>query len=247
MRLPVNVYLVAFVFFASLCSYNFHYLLGRAFQQNKITLSLLYSRFSGVLVLLAGFTGLTVFYFDAHISLVNIAIAFALTFTYSIPLFPFRAVAFTRKAGIVKTLLLAFTWMFVTAYLPLAEFNLQFTTVGLMLMAKRFLFMLMLCILFDNRDVNIDKIRGLSSLATHLTPGQMRWLIYLIFALLFVLNFFLGHYGITRMQVMALQLAALINLAIYFFSLRKQGYFFYYFIVDGSMVLMTVLTTIASI
>lgn len=247
MQLPFNIYLVLFVFFATLCSYNFHYIMAGAFQRQKISLQLIYSRYSGVLVLLAGVTGVLFFFSGAHILPGNVAIAFLLTFLYSVPLFPFKVLAFTRKAGIVKTLLLAFTWMFVTAYLPLAQYGVEFTNPGLLLMAKRFLFMLMLCILFDNRDIAVDKIRGLSSLSTHLSASQMKWLIYCIFILLFVINYLLGHYGITLKQQVALQTAAFINLAIYFFSLKKQGYFFYYFIVDGSMVLMTLLTTVASI
>lgn len=247
LHLQVNVYLIGFVFFSTLCSYNFHYILGHAFQQQKINWALFCNRFSAVLVLLTGISGAFLFFFDAHINVWNVAIAFLLTFTYSIPLLPFKAVAFTRKAGVVKTLLLAFTWMFVTAWLPLSQYGLQFTIAGLLIMAKRFLFMLMLCLIFDNRDVRVDKIRGLSSLATHLSPVQMKWLMYSIFVLLFSLNFFLGHYGITAQQVFALQLAACINLFIYFYSQKVRSYFFYYFIVDGSMVLMTLLTTVASI
>ena len=41
--------------------------------------------------------------------------------------------------------------------------------------------MLMLCIIFDNRDKAMDKIRGLHSLATVLKPGQMLLLIVGIF------------------------------------------------------------------
>jgi len=247
MQLPLNGYLIGFVFFSTLCSYNFHYILAGAFQQQRFSASLIWNRFSAILVLLSGVLGVFIFFFDAGITPVNIAVAFLLTFIYSIPLLPVKALAFTRKAGFIKTLLLAFTWMFVTAYLPMAQYELQFTTAGLLVMAKRFLFMLMLCLLFDNRDVTVDKIRGLSSLATHLSAMQVKWLIYIIFISLFVLNFFLGHYGITHRQVLALQLAAVINLVIYFYSLKEQHYFFYYFIVDGSMVLMTLLTTVASI
>lgn len=247
MRLPFNGYLAAFVFFATLCSYNFHYLLGNAYQQQKFTLALLYKRYTAVLVLLLGICGALLVVAHAALTPVQVIIAALLTFIYSIPLFPVKALAFTRRAGFVKTLLLAFTWMYVTAYLPLAQQQLEYSTAGILIMAKRFLFMLMLCILFDNRDVKVDKMSGLSSLATHFSPAQMKWLIYAIFALLFLLNFYLGAYAVSLSQLIALQLAALINLLIYFYSLQKQGYFFYYFVVDGSMVLMTLLTTVASI
>jgi hypothetical protein len=246
-HLPVNFYLIAFVFFATLCSYNFHYLLGYFSFQRKISINLLYNRYTALLVLLTGGIGVLLFFSAAHIRFQNVVMAFLLTFLYSLPLLPVKQLAFVRKAGFLKTLLLAFTWMFVTAYIPLSQNNAAFTTAGLLLMAKRFLFMLMLCILFDNRDVKVDKIRGLSSLATDLSPGVMRWLIFIVFGVLFLINFLLGQHGITGRQVLALQLSAIINVVIYFLSKKDQGYFFYYFVVDGMMVLMTILTTIASI
>jgi len=247
MHLPVNIYLVAFVFFATLCSYNFHYILAGAYKQQRISIQLLYNRYTAVLVALCGITGVLLFLKQANIPSIDVAIAFVLTFVYSIPLLPFKQLAFTRKAGILKTLLLAFTWMFVTAYIPLSTSHLQFTDTGLLIMAKRFLFMLMLCIFFDNRDIAVDKIHGLSSLATHLSANTMKWLIYSVFAALFIINFFLGKNGIDHRQVIALQLSAIINLVVYFFSLKKQGYFFYYFVVDGMMLLMTLLTALATI
>ncbi|MBL0358603.1 MAG: hypothetical protein IPP72_17845 [Chitinophagaceae bacterium] len=207
-HIPFNIYLVSFVFFATLCSYNFHYIMAGAFQQQKISFSLIYSRYSAVFVLLIGITGVLFFFSGARILPGNVAIALLLTFLYSVPLFPFPLLAFTRKAGFIKTLLLAFTWMFVTAYIPLAEYGVQFTTMGLLIMAKRFLFMLMLCILFDNRDIAVDKIHGLSSLSTHLSAAQMKWLMYCIFILLFVMNFLLGRHAISTKQLVALQVAA---------------------------------------
>jgi hypothetical protein len=246
-HLPINFYLIAFVFFATLCSYNFHYLLGYLSAGGKISISFLYNKYTALLFLMAGGIGILLFFSAAHIRFLNVVIAFLLTFLYSLPLLPVKQLAVARKAGFLKTLLLAFTWMFVTAYLPLSQNNAAFTMAGILLMAKRFLFMLMLCILFDNRDVKVDKIRGLSSLATDLSKNAMQLLIVIIFLLLFTINFLLGHHGITLRQVLALQLAAFINVIIYLLSKRKQGYFFYYFVVDGMMVLMTLLTTIASI
>jgi len=246
-HLPVNFYLIAFVFFATLCSYNFHYLLGYFSVHRNISISLLYNRYTALLVLLAGGIGVLLFFSAAHIRFQNVVLAFLLTFLYSLPLLPLKRLAFVRKAGFLKTILLAFTWMFVTAYLPLSQNNAAFTVTGLLIMAKRFLFMLMLCILFDNRDVKVDKIRGLSSLATDLSPHVMKWLIFGVFAMLFLINFLLGGHGVSGRQVFALQLSAIINVVIYFLSKKEQGYFFYYFVVDGMMVLMTLLTTIASI
>lgn len=247
LQLPVNYHLIAFVFFATLCSYNFHYILAGYLGKPKPFLTLLQSKQAAMLFLLIGVAGALFFFFQSNISIVNALLACLLTLVYSIPLLPFKKLAFTRRAGFLKTLLLAFTWTFVTAYIPFAQYSATLTTLGILIIAKRFLFMLMLCLIFDNRDVTVDKVHGLHSLATDLSPKTMQWLIYSVLALLFILNFFLGKYGLDSKQVAALQLSAFITLMVYFFSRKNQGYFFYYFIVDGMMVLMTLLTTIASI
>lgn len=242
-----NWRLVGFVFSATLCSYNFHYILAGAVKRKKLSFDLLKTRPTATVILLAGMTGIAILYANAGIPVAHFAIAMLLTFVYSIPLLPFRQLNFARKAGFLKTLLLSFTWTFVTAYIPLVEHHVEFTMLGILIMTKRFLFMLMLCILFDNRDVNVDRVYGLHSLATDLSAKTMQWLIFVVFTLLFTLNFFFGRHGVSNGQVMALQLSSLATLIVYFYSRKKQGYFFYYFIVDGMMVLMTILTTIASI
>ncbi len=247
LQLPADWYLITFVFCATLCSYNFHYILAGGMADKKLSIDLLYKRPLAVYILLAGIAGALVTFYNTGISFINVMTAALLTFFYSIPLLPFKQVAFTRKAGFLKTLLLAFTWMFVTAYLPLAQHGLQFTTPGILILAKRFLFMVMLCIIFDNRDVAVDKVHGLHSLATDLPSKIMRALISTVFILLFTLNFFIGKNGIPAKQVLALQVSALATLGVYFYSRQKRGYFFYYFIVDGMMVLMVLLTSIASI
>ena len=108
-----------------------------------------------------------------------------------------------------------------------------------------FLFMLMLCIIFDNRDKAIDKMRGLHSLATDLKPAVLKILIYFIFVVLFTSNFFYKDYGITFYQSIALQISTLALLIVYFYSAKKRSYLFYYFIVDGLM-LFSALATLHS-
>lgn len=246
-HLPVNYYLVAFVFFSTLASYNFHYILAGAISRQALSLSLFSSRYVSTIFLCAGCAGVVLLFPPSGISLLNAGIAVMLTGVYSIPLLPYKSLDVARKAGFLKTILLAFTWMFVTAYIPMEESSMQFSTLGVLIMAKRFLFMLMLCIIFDNRDINVDKINGLHSLATDLSPRLMQWLIFIVFSLLFTLNFFFGKHGVSSRQVTAVQLSSLATLVVYFLSRKKQGYFFYYFIVDGMMILMVLLTTIASI
>jgi 4-hydroxybenzoate polyprenyltransferase len=164
-----------------------------------------------------------------------------------LPLLPFSFLQFTRRAGVLKTIILAITWAYVTAFLPLQKTYLQLDHADLFIITRRFLFMLMLCIIFDSRDIAVDKLRGLKSLATELRPAALRFLVYIIFTVLFATNFLFMYYGITFYQSLALQVSTLALLAVYFLSTKKQGYLFYYFVVDGMMLFSALATYIASI
>jgi len=158
-----------------------------------------------------------------------------------------RYFKFIRNAGVIKTMLLAFTWMFVTGYIPMQKSLVHFSSSELLVLSQRFIFMLILCILFDKRDAAIDKIKGLHSMATDMKPVTLKWFIYINFGLLFSINWILKSIGISLLQSLALQMAALAALLTYFSSLRNRGYIFYYFVVDGLMFLSALLTTLASI
>jgi 4-hydroxybenzoate polyprenyltransferase len=242
-----NFFFPAFVFASTLCSYNFHFLLGKISIEEKLSIQFFFTHIVDIIFILSGAAGAVFFFTLSDAGIVDASIAFVLTCLYSLPLLSVKRFAFTRKAGFVKTILLAFTWTFVTAYLPLHTIRIAMETTAWYLLVQRFLFMLMLCILFDNRDIAADKIKGLHSLATDLPPKTMQWLVYLIFILLFTVNFLFRFNGATSLQSMALQLAALNTFVVYFFSNKKQGFFFYYFLVDGLMILSALLTTIASI
>lgn len=246
-QIEISKGLAAFVFFSALCSYNFHWLLANIASQKSFA-SILFSHKTNSFFFLAGLAGMLYFLFTSAVNITDAAVAALLTGLYSLPLLPFRPLLFLRKPGIVKTILLAFTWAFVTVYLPVHAAHAVSSTGFILLFVQRFLFMLLLCILFDNRDIASDKVQGLHSIATDISPSGLGWITGTIFLLLFFINFLCSRYaGITIQQTWALQATALAILVVYFFSRKKRGYFFYYFLVDGLMLLSAVLTTVASI
>ena len=248
LKLDVNLFVYGFIFFATLCSYNFYWILSKlSFAQKKDIPGLLKKETSGYLLLLISAIGLLYCFLQSAIPLHFVVTAVLLTILYAVPLLPISFLQFTRKAGVLKTILLAFTWAYVTVIIPLQKDYWVLDNADLFIITRRFLFMLMLCIIFDNRDKEIDKIRGLHSLATDLKPVIFRFLIYLIFALLFISNFFFRYYGITLSQSIALQVSTIALLVVYFYSNKKQGYLFYYFFVDGMMLFSALATYIAGI
>ncbi len=247
LHINLPVYLVAFIFFSTLCSYNFYWLLsGYAFagQSLKQVLKQYHTNF---IVLVLAAAGLLFSLVRIPQLLPVIIIGLALTLLYAMPLLPFKIFHGARKAGLLKTFLLAFTWTFVTVYIPYYFAPSVPLSTLLLLFVNRFLFMLMLCIIFDARDTNIDKIRGLQSLTTILKPTTVKYIMIAIFVTYIVNGIGLRVCYNEPEQIIALLLTGLITAMVYFFSQKKQGYFFYYFLVDGLMLFSALAAYVASI
>lgn len=246
LKLNLNLVVYGFIFFATLCSYNFYWIISKlSFASKENIRGLIKKQTTGFLLLLVSFIGLLYCLWQSAIPLHFVITAILLTLLYAIPLLPVSFLKFTRKAGVLKTILLAFTWTYVTVIIPMQKDYGLLNNADFFIISRRFLFMLMLCIIFDNRDKEMDKIRGLRSLATDLKPSILRILIYCIFALLFISNFFFRSYGITLSQSVALQISTIALLVVYFYSNKKQGYLFYYFFVDGMMLFSALATYVA--
>jgi len=243
-----NIFVYGFVFFATLCSYNFYWLLSKtAFSANNTITDFIKKDKAGLLLMIVAAAGMLYCFFRSGLPANLVLMSVLLTVAYSVPLLPIHFFKFSRRAGVLKTGLLAFTWAFVTVLIPIQKSYLLLDNADLFIFTRRFLFMLMLCIIFDNRDKAMDKIRGLHSLATDLKPVILNILICLIFAVLFISNLFYKDFGIAFYYSIGLQVSTFALLIVYLFSLKKRDYFFYYFIVDGMMLFSALATLVAGI
>lgn len=235
-----------FVFFSTLASYNFYWLVSKyAFRRNSLTAAFLTAELSYLLLfIVAGFGSLLYALQLPHLW-GWISIGALLTLLYSLPLWPFHFVQKTPKPGFLKTVLLAFTWAYVITVLPLGlssgvdwvEFSLLFTT--------RFFFMLMLCSIFDMRDAAIDQLHALKTLATSVSPKALQRIMAVTFSLYILAGIAMRWYFSNSAQMAAFTITAAILWWVYRLSLRKQGYLFYYFGVDGLMLFSSIATIVA--
>ncbi|MBC7888050.1 MAG: hypothetical protein H7Z13_09170 [Ferruginibacter sp.] len=248
LSLTVNNYLLAFIFFAAVSGYNAYWMISRfTFNPPPSFLYFLQKNRRSFIVVLLAVTGM--FFCISNLRLVwyNIIIAIVLLGLYAIPVMPFKQLHFTRRAGFVKTILLAFTWAIVTTLIPLQVSILEMEHAALLIFINRFLFMLMLCVIFDKRDVQVDKIRGLQSLATIVKPRVLNYLMGFIFIGYALVSYSMKWYELTMAQVAALIVTGLITITVYAASFKKRGYLFYYFLVDGLMFLSALLTGLAGV
>jgi hypothetical protein len=248
LQTKTHITVYGFIFFATLCSYNFYWLLSKfSFAGTGFFRELLRKELPALCLMFISAAGISLCLFYAPLRMEHVITAVLLTVAYAIPLLPFTFLRFTRRAGVLKTTLLAFTWAYVTAFLPLEKTYAMLDSADVFILTRRFLFMLMLCIIFDSRDIAVDKIRGLRSLATDLHPATLQILIYTIFIIMFATNFLSTYFGISSYQSIALQTSTIALLVVYFYSTKKQDYLFYYFVVDGLMLFSALTTFIAGI
>ncbi len=235
---PVAIY--ALVFFSTICGYNFYWLLSKYSLGNPASVIVFATKNASYLMLflLSAMAVLCCLYFLSDM-LWYISISMLLTLLYSLHLGSFSWLGRFKKwpkLGIMKTVLLAFTWAYVTVVLPASSILFVQTKLVLLLLLIRFLFVGILCIIFDQRDVVMDRMHGLSSLATELSLGSLKKIMGLsfVFYLLAVLCFY--GYTLEWSQAIALCGAGIIAGWVYMLSFSKQrSYVFYYFVVDGLM------------
>ncbi len=246
--IPVDINILIIVFCSTLASYNFYWLIAKYYfyHSNKIG-SFFYKNISNIVLFgIASIATLLELCNNSRL-LSLIIIATLLTLLYSLPLWPIKQTRFFRQAGFLKTFLLAFTWSFVTVLLPAHAIIFINPFFILQLFFIRFSFMLMLVLIFDTRDVVIDKLYLLHSLATDFSPRM----ITIIMGSLFVL--YNGSVSIFMLQPgnighgIALASVGIATIALYFVSLKKRGYYFYYFLIDGLMLFSALATFMATI
>ena len=108
-----------FVFFSTICSYNFHwYLTGTAEnEKTRVQWTQNHKQLHFALFLF-GLAGSAIFglYFIKHWFWMGGAVL--LTFLYSAPKIERPPFHFLRKIAVGKTIFLAFVWMYVTTFLP---------------------------------------------------------------------------------------------------------------------------------
>ena len=231
--IPSSLITLAFVFFSTVCSYNFYWLASKFYFTNDKN-NFLKNNLTYISLLFIGAVGALYFFVNSNLSFTSVLISIMLTLLYSMPLWPFEFSKKMQNIGFVKTILLAFTWAFVTVILP-AESEIVISLPTLILFSNRFLFMLMLCIIFDTRDVNIDKINGLQSLVSKLDLNKIKIIFFVILTFYLLTSVLFFYTTNSLIQVMQSILITSVLLMAFKKSLKPQNYFFYYFFIDGLM------------
>lgn len=237
-----------FVFFSTLCSYNFHWYLTpltpaeelrvRWTQQHKIL---------HLFFFIAGLIGSCIYflYFTGYILWMSISVL--LTFLYSAPKLPFRPFYLLRKIAMGKTIFLSFVWMYVTTFLPIIFSGKEWQVNDILFCISRFFLIYSICIIFDYRDRENDKQEGIRSLITYLDNSGVKKLFNGSLLIFGISTFSLYFTGVTLPVTLLLIVPGVITLSLYNFAIRNFSDYLYYFILDGLMMFSAIFTAFISI
>ena len=234
---PVNIYLAAFVFFSTVCSYNFHWALTPhslapshrlKWDENHKNYHLLLS--------IAGGMGALVFFFPLKEKWFFIAPSVILTFLYSAPKMSSPFFQLLKKIAIGKTIFLALVWAYVTAAIPVLIED-ALSPKAILFGTGQFFFIYAICVLFDFRDREDDKADGIRSMITYFTERGIDILFTISVAIFIMIVLWLKYHGIEWINMLFLLIPAIILLALYKYSKRNFSDYLYYFVLDGLMML----------
>ncbi|UYQ91296.1 UbiA family prenyltransferase [Chitinophaga horti] len=232
----------AFVFFATICSYNFHwYLTPGGIEATSQRLSWNNRRrMLQIALYLLGLIGAVWFYWPLRHHWFPVSGAILLTFLYSAPKLAYPPFIWLRKIAIGKTLFLTFVWTYVTTVLPAFIADEVHGLSLAWLTCHRFFLIYAICILFDNRDREQDKAEGIRSLITYFDRNGVSRLYYFSVLLAAVFAGLLWPY-VPAWTIGTLLVPVAVTAMIKRYSETHASDYVYYFYLDGLMMLSALL------
>ncbi len=237
-----------FVFFATICSYNFHwYLTPLSETASERTVWSHHHKNTHLLFYFAGVVGSVIFFYKLRQHWFALFFATLLTFLYSAPKIPLPFFRFLKQVAIGKTIFLATVWSYVTAILPVfiagQHFNHEMKWFG----ASRFFLIYGICIIFDYRDRANDKEEGIRSMVNYFDEtGVDRLFVFSMVAfVVFTVGLLFSH--LSLISVITLLVPGIILFAIYTRAKHSVSDYLYYFVLDGLMMLSGLLMAILPI
>jgi hypothetical protein len=245
---PPDINLLFFVFFATLCSYSFHWYLTthseipseRIEWTNKF-------RHVHTLLFLVGIAGVGYFFFPLIKHWTWLSLSAIITFLYSAPKIPQKHFRALRKIAIGKTIFLAFVWMYATTILPIIISGNEWRPGSIVFVFNRFFLIYSICILFDYRDRMDDKVAGIRSMITYLSEKGINILFACAMTIFVLSSLLLLHYNYSTRSVIFLLIPGFLTAALYNYAKQNFTDLFFYLALDGLMMLSALLMIVFGI
>jgi 4-hydroxybenzoate polyprenyltransferase len=239
---PPSGRLMGFVFFSTICSYNFHwYLTPYSVNTSRRALWTQKHKVLHFILYLVGFVGAAVYFFYLLPHIIALCFGAFVTFLYSAPKLPQPIFRSLRNIAVGKTVFLAFVWMYVTTVLPLVVADATWHTGSVLFAFSRFFLIYAICILFDYRDRADDKKDGIRSLITLLNERGIDGLFITSLGIFGLSTLALAFFHYPSFYILLLLIPGIITAILYNRAKKDFSDYLYYFVLDGLMMFSSLL------
>lgn len=228
--------LLAFIFFSTICSYNFHWYLTPNSAADSVRIKWAQQHKGWHLGLyFLGLAGSIIYFVPLRSYWPALAFGAVLTFLYSAPKLPQKYFQALRKIAIGKTVFLSAVWTYVTTILPLIIAGASWKPAYTCFVLSRLLLVYAICILFDYRDREDDKNAGIISIITFLGDRGIDRLFWITIGCFILVTIGFFFYNSSSLIVAILLIPGLLVAALHKTAKQKFSDYLYYFGLDGLM------------
>ncbi|MEO8820808.1 MAG: UbiA family prenyltransferase [Ginsengibacter sp.] len=247
--LPLNSFsFYCFVFGATLLQYNLHYSTKKKAVKNseRLRWSMNNKNAHSFLLVIGGLLILTSF-FTFHLKhFLILGCLGAISFLYSFPFLPFGKKRRIKDYGFLKIVTLSLLWTLITVWFPVNTIP-HDNVLFLFVFGKRFIFMFILCLLFDLRDIEIDYKEKINTIPVAIGKRNCYNLSYILLALFLVISLFQYLYAPQLLFFIAMLVSAIVTLIIIQRTKKTNSDFIYLAGIDGMMLLQSLLVYLFSL
>ena len=243
LSVPLNHFsFYCFVFGATLVQYNLHYLAKKVAVKDSERLAWSQkNRNIHLTLFIAGCILILFSFFSFHLKHFMILICLGcVAFLYSFPYLPFGKKKRIKEYGSLKIITLSLLWTLVTVWFPVNDMNVE-TNLFIFIFVKRFVFMFILCLLFDVRDIEIDRKENIKTLAVILGKKRSYILSYILLGVFIILSFAQYFYLPQTGFLIAMLFSSIATLATIEITKKTNSDFIYLAGIDGMMILQAFL------
>lgn len=240
-EIPYDEAMLYFVFYATITGYNFVKYFGLAkFHHRSLAGWLkaiqIFSLLCFVLMCYYGFQLPTQ-------TLIYITVFGVVTFFYAIPFLPKRLFIDKhhnlRSIGGLKVYVIALVWTGVTVFLPVLSNEISINTDVLITAIQRFLFVILLMLPFEIRDLKFDSLK-LSTIPQKIGLKSTKIIGGVLATILFFLEFFKDELSFET--IVALSITLLVTVVLVLFSKVNQSKYYSAFWVESVPILWLIIT-----
>ncbi len=221
-----------FVFFATITGYNFIKYFGVAkFHHRSLAVWL------KVIQVFSFIAFIAMSYYALQLemkTLLFLSIFGLITFLYAMPLIPMRYFRDSQKnlreIGGLKVYVIALVWTFTTVILPLIDNEINLNTDVVITCAQRFVFVIVLMLPFEMRDLNYDSLK-LATIPQRIGIKKTKIIGVLLLMVFFVLEYFKDD--LTSNSVLSVLIIVFVTLLCVIFSNKNQSKYYSAFWVES--------------